>query len=301
MIHKKTPLAFFGTGQTSLDALQCLIEHFDIELVITKPPTKNSAGKLFKNPVHLWSEQNQIPVLLSESKASLILGFQGINLQSKIGVVLDYGVIIPADIINHFKLGIVNSHFSLLPKYRGANPIRSVILSGEESTGVTIIRITPELDDGPILAWSEINIGNVNAPVLREKLSQLNCALLPEAIRLYINNQIEPIEQDNTAASYTQKTLKEDGYIDPSKPALQIEREIRALAGWPKSTLKQSGKDYIIHQAKATNTPIKQGELVVENNKLLYGCLNSSLEITQIQPAGKAKMSARDFVNGYRR
>ena len=299
--NQKTELGvvFFGTGQTSLEALQCLSEDFDIKLVITKPPATNSAGKEFKNQVHVWSQKNNLPVATPADKSEMIQIFNGSKYQNCIGVALDFGMIIPPEVIDYFALGILNSHFSLLPKYRGSNPIRAVILSGDATTGVTIIKITPGLDEGPILSWAEINTDNMDSDKLRGKLSELNCALLVETIKLYSAGELELVDQDESAVTRTKKTIKEDGMIEPSKTAEQLYRETLAYAGWPKSYLMYNGKQLIISKARPSKIKVTPSKLEVINNKLHYGCKNGSLVLEQVQPAGKSVMEASAFINGY--
>jgi len=304
MISKKTnsprhSIVFFGTGQTSLEALQCLSEVFDIELVVTKPPASNSAGKLFKNAVQLWAENNSIGVINPSSKTDISTLISSAQLSSKVAVVLDFGMIIPKDVIEAFEYGILNSHFSLLPKYRGADPIRTALINGDATTGVTIIKITPGLDDGPILTWSEVDCKNYNAIELREKLSSVNCALLPETIELYLKGQLDMIDQDESAVSSTKKTTKHDGLIDPRKPASELANEVRAYAGWPKSYIVSKDNTYIVLSALASKQTVAQGELRAEGGKLYFGCSDGSLQILSIQPAGKAPMDAMGFINGY--
>jgi methionyl-tRNA formyltransferase len=198
-----------------------------------------------------------------------------------------------------FTKGILNSHFSLLPKYRGANPIRAAVLNGDNTSGVTIIRITPGLDDGPILTWSEIDIAGLNAVELREELSKINCALLPETVELYFNNQLEPIEQDDQEATHTHKTTKADGQIDTEKSPKVLAQEILAYAGWPKSYITIDDKEIIIIEANPSDVSAPKGEFLVDNKKLYLGCSGGSLEITKLQPQGKAPMDAQGFINGY--
>lgn len=295
----KIRLVFFGTGPTSLEALQSLSEEFEIDLVVTKPPATNSAGKQFLNPVHGWGLQNGLKIITPSGKAELEESLKGQNIQDHLGIVLDYGMIIPASVIDMFNKGILNSHFSLLPKYRGSNPIRAAILNGDEVSGVTIIKITPGLDDGPILTWAEASIKGLDALKLRDKLSQINCSLLCETVRLYVGGELELVEQDESAVSVTRKTTKQDGIIDPSRPAEVLQREILAYAGWPKSTIVVDDKAYIIHEARISAEKIEPGRLEAQNGKLYYGCKDRSLEIITIQPSGKARMGASAFVNGY--
>ena len=292
-------IVFFGTGQTSLEALQCLSEEFTIELVVTKPPATNSAGRPFKNPVHSWAEDNGVAVINPKDKLELEGLLEKANLKSKLGIVLDFGMIIPSVVIDMFDMGILNSHFSLLPKYRGANPIRAAILNGDKTSGVTIIRITPGLDDGSIITWSEVDIIGLTATELREELSKINCALLPETVSLYLNGQLEPIEQDEQEATHTHKTAKADGQIDTSKSPEVLAQEVLAYSGWPKSYITINNKEIIIIEAKPSNVSAPKGELKVDNKKLYLGCSGGSLEISKIQPQGKAPMDAQGFINGY--
>lgn len=292
-------IVFFGTGQTSLEALQCLSEDFEIKLVITKPPAQNSAGKLFANVVQEWSQKNNLKVITPADKTAITEQLSQHKLHDCLGIVLDYGMIIPAEAINYFGKGILNSHFSLLPKYRGSNPIRAAIINGDKTTGVTIIKITPELDEGPILTWAEIDIDDMDSTKLRGRLSELNCALLCETVRLYENGELELVAQDNAQASYTKKTTKQDGLIDPAKTASDLYRETLAYTGWPKSYFNYNGNMYIINKAKASKIKVTPSKLEVINNKLHYGCKDGSLIIESIQPSGKSAMEASAFINGY--
>jgi methionyl-tRNA formyltransferase len=297
--NPRVSIVFFGTGQTSLEALQCLSEVFDIELVVTKPPAHNSAGKQFKNAVQLWAENNSIGVINPSSKADISKLVGSTDIKSPIAVVLDFGMIIPKDVIETFEYGILNSHFSLLPKYRGADPIRTALINGDVTTEVTIIKITPGLDDGPILTWAELDCKDYNATELREKLSALNCALLPETVQMLLQGQLDAVEQDEAAVNYTTKTTKQDGLIDSAKPASELANEVRAYAGWPKSYIVSKDNTYIVLSALASKQTAARGELQAEGKKLYFGCADGCLQILSIQPAGKAPMDAASFINGY--
>jgi len=295
------PIVFFGTGQTSLDALQVLSETFEIEAVITKPDTLRRDGKPQPTLVAAWARKHAISVYKPKSKVELSRLIADKHFRSSVGVVLDYGVIIPQDVINSFENGIINSHFSLLPKYRGANPIRTAILNGEKVTGVTIIKIVAELDAGPILTWAETALDEAtNAIDLRDQLSLINCGLLPETLKLYIAGNIAEIDQDPENASFTTKTQKEDGLLDPSKLPSQLSRRVHAYVGWPKSYFELNNQTIVIIDAQPSDQVAELGKLSVQNNKLYYGCTGGSLEIIQIQPAGKGTMDAQSFINGYK-
>ena len=298
-ISPRPSIVFFGTGQTSLEALRAVDSYYPIELVVTKPPALNSSGRLFKNAVQQWAEENAIVVINPASKSDLIDKLKASDFKSKIGLVLDFGMVIPSEAIDMFPKGILNSHFSLLPRHRGSNPIRASILSGDTRTGVTIIKITPGLDDGPILSWGQIEIGTSNAIELRLELSKLNDALLPETIKLFLEGGLELLEQDVDSITLTHKTTKQDGQIDCTKPAEQIEREIRAYQGWPKSFFSYDNKIFSVIEAKQSNKVVSAGKLELIDKHLYLGCKDSSIEIIKIQPAGKPALSALDFINGY--
>jgi methionyl-tRNA formyltransferase len=294
-------VVFFGVGQTSLEALQALAETFEIEAVITKPDGIDRSDKPKPTVVADWARKHAVSAYKPAGKAELSKLVQEKHFRSSVGVVLDYGVIIPEDVIESFDQGIINSHFSLLPKYRGADPIRSIILNGEKTTGVTIIKIVAELDAGPILAWADTKLlKKTNASELRQKLSTINCALLPETLKLYLAGTIEPISQDDNQASFSSKTHKEDGLIDPSKLPSQLVRQIHAYTGWPKSYFEQNNQTYVIVDATESDQTASFGKLSVIDGKLYFGCTAGSLQIITIQPAGKAAMDATSFINGYK-
>ncbi len=293
-------IIFFGTGQTSLDALKVLSEKFTIEAVITKPDT-TVHNKAQPTAVAAWARTNAISVYKPANKSELSALVAEKKFRANIGVVLDYGVIIPADVIDSFEHGIVNSHFSLLPTWRGADPIRAAVLHGDSVTGVTIMLIVPELDAGPILSWGEVALTDATTAIeLRAELSELNCALLPETIQLYLDGSIEPIAQDTESATLTTKTRKEDGLLNPSLTAHELIRQINAYLGWPKSYFEVNGNLMVITKAKASDYSTDPGTLSTHNGKLYFGCNGGSLEIQEIQPAGKKPMDAQSFINGYK-
>lgn len=294
-------LVFFGVGQTSLEALEILSEQFEIEAVITKPDATDRNGKPLPTSVASWARKHAISVFKPAYKLQLSKLVSEKQFRSSVSVVLDYGVIIPQDVIDYFKFGIINSHFSLLPKYRGADPIRSAILNANTTTGVTIMKIVAELDAGPILSWAETKLDDsIDATELREQLSAINCGLLPETLKLYLAGSIQPIAQDNESASFTSKAKKEDGLLDPNKTASELANEVRAYVGWPKSYFIWQDNTIVITKAKTSQVKTKVGNLEVVDKKLFFGCQDGSLEVLELQPAGKTKMNSVAFINGYK-
>lgn len=295
----KTSLVFFGTGQVSLKTIEAIQDHFCIEAVITKPDLVTSTGKTRPAELKVWAIQQNIQCFTPSNKAELSQLIAKHKFKSQVGLVVDYGIIIPQDVIDSFKLGILNSHFSLLPKLRGADPITFAILEGLEETGVSIMQIVAGLDEGDIVAQENYQLPNdITTPQLTGDLIELSNKLLIKTIPEYIAGKIELRPQQGNP-TYSRRLTKQDGQMDPSKTAEQLEREVRAYTGWPKSYFDWQGKTYIIHKAEVSEQIAEVGQLVTHNKKLYYGCKDDSLEILEIQPANKPKMNAEAFINGY--
>jgi methionyl-tRNA formyltransferase len=219
-------------------------------------------------------------------------------------IVVGYGRIIPQWMIDLPLLGNLNVHASLLPKYRGAAPIQWAIASGESVTGVTTMRIDAGLDTGDILLQKEIPIlADDTAETLAPRLADLGAALMIETLYGLQAGTLTGRSQDHSKATLAPVLKKEDGLIDFQRTAVEIWNRLRGFQPWPGAYTRFRGKQLQIHAAKplpslSTSTP---GELVAENDSFIVGCGNkSALEVTELQLEGKKRMSARDFLHGYR-
>lgn len=299
-MNTKPSIVFFGTGPVSLRTLEQISPAFSIEAIITKPSTTKS-HKHQSQTVEDWAKIHNIPVHLPGNKDELSEIFKQYKFKSLIGLVVDYGIIIPRDVLSAFKKGILNSHFSLLPEWRGADPITFAILSGQKTTGVSIMLIVPKLDEGDLLTTKEYKLSpSITIDVLTKELTDLSSELLIDIIPKYLANKIKPYPQPTShKPTYSRKLTKQDGLVDCNKSAEQIEREIRAYLGWPKSLLQYRGMDLILLKSKASNYQVDTGKLKVIDGKLLLGCKNNSLQIIRLQIAGKKSMDAKSFINGY--
>ncbi len=299
-MSEKPTLVFFGTGPVSLHTLEQISPAFSIEAIITKPSTTKS-HKHQSQTVEDWAKIHKIPVHLPADKAELSGVFMQNKFKSLIGLVVDYGIIIPQDVLTSFKKGILNSHFSILPEWRGADPITFAILSGQKITGVSIMLVVPKLDEGDLLTTQEYRLPpTITIDVLTKELTELSSKLLIDTIPKYLADDIKPYPQPTTnKPTYSRKLTKQDGLVDCNKSAEQIEREIRAYLGWPKSLLKYQGLDLILLESKVSNDQVDTGKLNVIDSKLLLGCKNNSLQIIKLQIAGKKPMDAKSFINGY--
>jgi methionyl-tRNA formyltransferase len=291
-------VVFMGNGPVAAKSLQLMHKWLNIELVITKqkPPHHKDPA-----PVEEYCTANNLPVFYANNKKQLEETIYENRPISAVGIVVDYGVIINPETINFFAKGIINSHFSLLPQWRGADPITYSILSGQSKSGVSLMLIDQGLDTGPILAAESLMITNQDNFMLTEQLIDISNRLLQHNLPLYMSGQLKPQPQDtkNKIITHSRMLVKADGVIDPYKPAAAIAREIRAFKQWPKSRLTYKNNVYIITDAAVSDSQVEMGSLVIHENRLLLGCKKSCLEIKLLKPAGKNEMTAAAFINGY--
>lgn len=288
------PTVFFGSGPVAARSLQLLLKWHPVSAVITKhtPPHHKE-----KAPVESIAQQQQLPLLYADSKKEL----DTLDLPvTDYGIVIDYGVIIGSHTISHFPLGIINSHFSVLPEWRGADPITYALLSGQQQTGVSIMRIDEGLDTGPLLATTNVDIAEIDTnQSLTEKLITASDALLKNTLPAYANGTMAVFEQPRAIATYSQKLTKTSGFIEAERTATELARQVRAFSGWPGSRLLYKDIWLTITIAEPAIVHVRKGELASHNKSLYYGCADGSLRIQELQPAGKNKMSAAAFINGY--
>ncbi|MFZ2544833.1 MAG: methionyl-tRNA formyltransferase [Candidatus Saccharimonadales bacterium] len=223
--------------------------------------------------------------------------------EAKIAVLAAYGRIIPQSVLDEFPVGVINIHPSLLPQYRGTAPIEQAILDGVQKTGVSIMRLTAGMDEGPIYKQKTLHLNNTETKQeLTNKLQLLGAEMLKEILPQIADGTLKPRSQPHPdRATYTRKIDKTDGIIDWTKPAQQIEREIRAFDGWPQSRTKLSDVDIIITKASVVEIPtIQPGKILVEKDDLIIGTSKNCLKIQSLKPIGKKEMPVKAFLAGYR-
>lgn len=303
---KKTSktVVFFGSGPVAAQSLELLAEDFAIEAVVTKPRALHHKGEV---PVLETAGKLGLPVLEVSNKAELndLVGTQ--PFRSSLGVLVDFGIIVSQKVIDYFPKGIVNSHFSLLPQWRGADPITFSILSGQQETGVSLMLLTSGMDEGPLLAQSIYKLHDTTTtPELTDELIQLSHAMLTHIVPLYLKGEVQPAPQEqvtlaeSNTPSYSRKLTKQDGIMNWSKPAPQIEREIRAFASWPKSRCQFGRLELIVLHARVIDAEGVPGKTaVIEKQPAVY-CGDQALILDRLQPAGKAAMTGQAFLAGYK-
>lgn len=297
MIKTSKTIVFFGSGPVAAKSLELLAQDFQVEAVVTKP-AKNSRDAV---PVIEVANKLDLPVLTPTNKTELEQLFKSRPFTSKAGVLIDYGIIVPQEVIDYFPLGIVNSHFSLLPEWRGADPITFSLLSGQSKTGVSLMLINAAMDEGLLIAQSSLEIEpSWTGPELTEQLIQLSNDMLKKELPLYLEGSISPYEQDQTVEpTYSRKLTKDDGILDWNKSAKQLNQEIKAYIDWPKSHANIKGSDVIITKAHVISVSGQPGSVSIDNKELLVFCGEGALAIDRLKPLGKNDMDARSFIAGY--
>lgn len=298
-------LVFSGTPRFAVPTLEKLVSSgFEVRLVVTQPDKPRGRGlELAPSPVKSRALELGLPVVQPDKiKNNEEFRAQLAALEPQAIVVVGYGRIIPQWMIDLPPLGNINLHASLLPKYRGAAPIQWAIALGETVTGVTTMRIDAGLDTGDILLQKEIPIAPQDtAETLAPRMAAIGADLMVETLRGLSAGTIQPRPQDHSRASLAPILKREDGLIDFQCKATETINRLRGFQPWPGTFTSFRGRQLHVWKAKPAAATLTPGEIKVEGERLLVGCgQNTALELLEVQPEGKKRMAARDFVHGYR-
>jgi methionyl-tRNA formyltransferase len=302
-------VVFCGTPQFAVPTLQALAEaaSFSLELVVTQPDRPVGRGMtLSAPPVKQRALELGLPIMQPDKiRNNQEFRSRLEQIAPRAIVVVGYGRIIPQWMIDLPPLGNINLHASLLPKYRGAAPIQWAIANGESLTGVTTMRIDAGLDTGDILLQREVPIGaDDTALTLGPRLAEVGAPLLVETLLALDRGAALPVPQDHSKATLAPILKKEDGGIEFARTATEIWNRMRGFQPWPGAWTRFRGKTLNVTAARPLpqgSDLLEPGTLKVECDHLYVGCGESTtLELVEVQPEGKRRMPARDFVNGYR-
>jgi methionyl-tRNA formyltransferase len=302
MSHK---ILFFGnerlgTGlSTTAPSLRALVAAgYEITGVVI---AQNDLGKSRKErtlEIVQVAEEHGIPVI---SPANLKdAGDEIAGFGAELGVLVAYGNLVPQGIIDLFPRGIVNIHPSLLPKHRGPIPIESVILNGEFETGVSLMQLAASMDTGPVFTQTSLALnGSETKQALADRLGQAGADMLVKSLPGILDGSLKAAPQNEELATADNKITKADGEIDWNKPAIQLEREVRAYAGWPRSYTQIGNTAVILTRAGLAEGEGTPGSLYMEDNQLGVYTGQGVLIIDSLIPAGKKEMPASAFLAGY--
>jgi methionyl-tRNA formyltransferase len=298
-------LVFCGTPLFAVPTLDKLVATgFRVKLVATQPDRPSGRGMQFaESPVKRAALALGLPIVQPEKiKANDEFRAQLESMAPEAVIVVGYGRIIPQWMIDLPKLGNINLHASLLPKYRGAAPIQWAIAAGESVTGVTTMRIDAGLDTGDILLQSEERISpDDTALTLAPRLAHTGAELMIATLAGLKKGTITPRRQDDAGATLAPILKREDGLIDFSRSAVDAWNRLRGFQPWPGAFTSFRSKMLHLHAAVPAAGVAAAGHFAIESDRLLMGFAHdTALEVRELQVEGKKRMSAHDFINGYR-
>jgi len=303
VVEKKTKLriAFMGTPEFAVPILEALVSvGHEIICVYTQPPRAGGRGqKEKKTPIHIRAEKFGINVRAPKDFRfkRQQRAFADLNLDC--AVVVAYGLILPGVILTAPKLGCLNIHASLLPRWRGAAPIQRAILAGDEESGVTIMQMDEGLDTGAMLMVGRVAITReTTGESLHNTLSEIGSSLIIKVLNDLMEDKIWLTDQPEDGVTYAKKLERSEGHIDWRKPAEDIERLIRAFTPWPGSWFEVKGERIKILSAQVENIDGVPG--TVMDDKLTISCGVDGLQLNTLQRAGKSPMTVAEFLRGFK-
>jgi len=293
-------IVFMGTPSFSVPILKALNNsNHDIIEVYTQPPNKKSRGlKVQNSAVHDYADKFNIPVrcpvkLDEESEINHLK-----KLKPDLVVVVAYGKILPEKLLNIENLSFLNVHASLLPRWRGAAPIQRAIMMRDKETGISIMKIVPKLDAGPVLIQSKIQISNkINYEEISEKMSDLGAKLIIDALKLIENNKAIFTPQNEAEITYAKKIEKIESKINWNENAEKILAKIRAFYPNPGTWFMLNGKRIKITKAILVEKTDKAGA-IIDPNKMIIACKKNAVQILELKKEGKNLMQVNEFLKG---
>jgi methionyl-tRNA formyltransferase len=300
-------IVFCGTPEFAVPSFRRLLASpdFTIAAVVTQPARPRGRGRaIAAPPVKQAAVEAGLPVhqpesIKSEAAYDLLSG-----IHPDAVVIIAYGQIVPRRLLGIARLGWINLHASLLPKYRGAAPIAWAVVNGETRTGLTTMQIDAGMDTGPILLQRDMTIGaDETAPELGRRMAEAGALLLIETLQKLDRGEIRPAAQEHSQASYAPRLKKEDGRIDWSGPARRIYDRIRGLAPWPGAFTAFRGQTCHVwgHAADEGGSSLEPpGTLLISGGAVEVICgENSRLALDEIQLEGRRRITAQEFANGF--
>lgn len=295
-------VVFFGTPAFAVPSLEALLgEGFDVVVAVTQPdkPQGRSRSTVVASPVKRVAEAEGVPVLQPERPSDPSFVARLRELAPDVGVVVAYGHILTPELLGVPRRGMVNVHPSLLPALRGAAPVEWAILNGLDETGVTIMQMEAGLDSGPILLQIAHAIDpDVTGGELSDHLSEMGAQALVEALALLGTDGLTPQPQESTRATYAPKLTRDVARIRWTEPAERVAQVIRALDPRPGAWTELEGREVKLFGARVVDDRAAPGEVRVREGRLRVASGLGAVEVAEVQPAGKPRISAADWVRG---
>ncbi len=305
MQNKTNKIVFWGTPKTAAHCLQHLIECGENVVGVVTQPDKPVGRKhvITKPPVKVIAESFGVPIVQPANLQTPDIVATIANWRPDVCVLVAYGRIITSELLS-IPDTFINLHFSLLPAYRGAAPVQRAIIDGRVETGVTVQHLAEKLDHGDVILQKPVQIDKCDtAESLLEECVKTGAPLLSESLRLIRSGAAPRIVQNDEAASYAKKLRKEDGYIDWKRSAREIHNRIRGCYPWPGATARMGDtllkiwRAEVVDDDTSTHDP---GEIILAKKHLHVSTGHGTLALLEVQPTGRARMSAQAFLAGHR-
>jgi methionyl-tRNA formyltransferase len=297
---------FLGSGAFAVPILDALAGHPRVELVgvVTAPDRPAGRGRtMLPTPIARRARTMWLPLLQPARVRDPDVIAEVAALQPQLGVLADYGQIVPRELLELPAHGILNVHPSLLPRHRGASPIQAAIAAGDPSTGVTIMRMDDGLDTGPIVTQTEWELGgHETAPELERRAATAGAELLAATLDDWLGGRIHPSPQPEEGATLTRRLRRPDAILDPARPAVELEREVRAQLPWPGSAVNTTAGRLTVHRASVAPSEAgdEAGALVAHEDGLALATAEGRLVLDEVQLAGRRQLSGSEFLRGQR-
>jgi methionyl-tRNA formyltransferase len=296
-----TRVAFLGTPHEAVPTLEALAESYEVGLVVTRADRpRGRSGQPQPPPVKDTTLALGLPIAQPESGAELMASLRAHG-PFDLGVVVAYGRILSSEVLEMPAAGILNVHFSLLPRWRGAAPVERAIMEGDTMTGVTIIRLDEGLDTGPVLTAQAVDIrpGETGGE-LKMRLARLGATLLLDTIPRYLSGELTPVAQVEEGVTYAHKISAEDRRLDAERSAIDFVNRVRALAPSPGAILEIDGSPHKILEARSHPVAPDPGTWRSVDGVPVVAVGGQGVEIVRLQPPGKRVQAGADWLRGRR-
>ena len=300
---ERARVLFLGSGGFAVPSLAALLEQpaIDVVGVVSSPDRPSGRGGAVRAaPLAEFARGHELHLLEPERLRAPEAVEALLALRPELGVLADYGQIVPAALLAAIPRGMLNLHPSLLPRHRGATPIPAAILAGDHVTGVSLIRMDAGIDTGPLVAADEVRLDGSEAAVdLEVRLAEVAASLLARSIGPWLAGVLVARAQSERGVSLTRPLRRVDGRLDPARPATELERQVRAYQGWPGSFIEtDAGRVVVLAAVLAPEVQAEPGTLVADQSGLVLATAAGGLRLERVLPAGGRPMSGAELRRG---
>ncbi len=294
-----TKVAFLGTPRAAVPTLEALAEQVDVRLVITQPDRPRGRSRSPQpSPVKERSSELGLNIQQPEDAKGLFEAIRTVG-SLDVAVVVAYGRILRPEVLTLPQMGMLNVHFSLLPRWRGAAPVNRAIMAGDTMTGVTIIKLDEGLDTGPVLTAQAVDIEpSENVGDLELRLSHLGAHLLVDTLPRYLAGNMAPIQQSDDGLTYASKILKDDRILSTDLEPDQFVNTVRGLAPNPGAVLTIDGDPHKIFRARPSNLNVNPGVWVSRDGRPVAGLASGAVELVELQAPGRSRITGEEWLRG---